>query len=591
MSCLDDLPELVGFFSYSREDDEGSGGALSALRERIQHELRAQLGRSTKTFRLWQDKEAIAAGKLWEAEIKTAVWQSVFFMPIITPTVVKSPYCKFELDAFLAREAELGRDDLVFPILYIKVPALEDSARQKSDPVLSIIAKRQYVDWRELRHSEVHSKNVKEAVERFCSHVCEALRREWLTPEERRAQEKAAALERAEAERRRQEVEAKRSEEEAHRKAEEEQARERAEEERRRREAEAEQKRLEGERQRAEERRLRNEVDAKRRAEAEERRRLRRASAPALWPPSRPALLVASLVGVAVLGAISAWIFNAPPPPAPIASEPVPVPPNTNTVSTLSSDQERGLKPKDTFKECSNCPEMVAVPAGSFTMGSAVSEAGRFPSEGPQHRGTFARPFAVGQFALTFEEWDACVADSGCNGYKPSDQGWGRSRQPVINVSWDDAQAYVAWLSKKTGRTYRLLTEAEYEYAARAGTQTAYSWGNNIGKNNANCRSCGSQWDGKQAAPVGSFTANAFGLYDMAGNVWQWTEDCYHDSYNQAPADGSAWTGGDCSQRVVRGGSWLIDPRNLRSASRDGNAPSNRFDVLGFRVGRTLLPP
>ena len=116
MSCLDDLPELVGFFSYSREDDEGSGGALSALRERIQHELRAQLGRSTKTFRLWQDKEAIAAGKLWEAEIKTAVWQSVFFMPIITPTVVKSPYCKFELDAFLAREAELGRDDLVFPI-------------------------------------------------------------------------------------------------------------------------------------------------------------------------------------------------------------------------------------------------------------------------------------------------------------------------------------------------------------------------------------------------------------------------------------------------------------------------------------------
>jgi hypothetical protein len=140
MSCLDDLQELVGFFSYSREDDEGSRGALSGLRESIQHELRAQLGRSTKTFRLWQDKEAIASGKLWESEIKTAVWQSVFFMPIITPTAIKSPYCKFELDAFLAREAELGRDDLVFPILYIRVPALEDSARQKSDPVLSIIS-------------------------------------------------------------------------------------------------------------------------------------------------------------------------------------------------------------------------------------------------------------------------------------------------------------------------------------------------------------------------------------------------------------------------------------------------------------------
>jgi formylglycine-generating enzyme required for sulfatase activity len=174
----------------------------------------------------------------------------------------------------------------------------------------------------------------------------------------------------------------------------------------------------------------------------------------------------------------------------------------------------------DTFKECSDCPQMIVVPAGSFTMGSPANERGwRRDFEGPQHRVNLPRQFAVGQFEVTFDEWDACVVDSGCNGYKPSDQGWGRGRQPVINVTWNDAKAYVAWLSNKTGQTYRLLTEAEYEYATRAGTTTAYPWGDEIGKNNANCSACGSQWDRKQTAPVGSFTANGFGLYDMVGNV------------------------------------------------------------------------
>src|SRR5580658_5011085 len=161
MSSLADVPELVGFFSYSREDDQDSYGALSALRDRIQRELRGQLGRSMKTFRLWQDKEAISAGKVWELEIKAAVSQSVFFIPIITPTVVGSQYCRFELEAFLGREAALDRDDLVFPILYIRVPALEDSTRTSEDPVLSLIAKRQYVDWREYRLRDVNSTEVK----------------------------------------------------------------------------------------------------------------------------------------------------------------------------------------------------------------------------------------------------------------------------------------------------------------------------------------------------------------------------------------------------------------------------------------------
>jgi hypothetical protein len=293
MGSLADLPELVGFFSYSREDDEDSHGALSALRERIQRELRGQLGRSMKTFRLWQDKEAIAAGKLWEAEIKTAVGQSVFFIPIITPTVVRSPYCRFELEAFLAREAELGRDDLVFPMLYIKVPELEDSARRKDDVVLSIIAKRQYLDWREFRHRDIHSTDVKETLERFCAQICETLRRYYLTPEESKQQEATAALERAEAERQRQAADARGHVEEEARQQTAEQERQkreveavrsriaeleakaREEEVRRQREVEAEQRRKEH----AEAERRKIEEGQRRRKEEEQQRR-RKVTAP-----------------------------------------------------------------------------------------------------------------------------------------------------------------------------------------------------------------------------------------------------------------------------------------------------------------------
>jgi formylglycine-generating enzyme required for sulfatase activity len=344
--------------------------------------------------------------------------------------------------------------------------------------------------------------------------------------------------------------------------------------------------------------------EEQRRAEKDERRRLRLSQARLFWPPSRPVFAAGSLIGLTVLGVLGVSLFMAPPAPVapptptPIAVEqtptptpqPVPVAPTQLPDTPLPPYGERGLKPKDTFKECSNCPEMVVVSSGSFTMGSPASEAGRDADEGPQHRVTFARQFAVGQFELTFDEWDACAADGGCNGYKPADQGWGRARQPVINVSWNDAKGYVAWLSKKTGRDYRLLTEAEYEYATRAGTQTAYPWGNDIGKGNANCRACGSQWDAKQTAPVGSFPPNGFGLSDMVGNVWAWTEDCYHNKYNGAPADGSVWTTADC-MRVVRGGSWFNNPLDLRSAIRFRDTPGNRLDNLGFRVGRTLLPP
>jgi formylglycine-generating enzyme required for sulfatase activity len=256
----------------------------------------------------------------------------------------------------------------------------------------------------------------------------------------------------------------------------------------------------------------------------------------------------------------------------------------------LTHDAERALKPLASFRECAeDCPEMVVIPAGGFTMGSPTTERDRASNEGPQHKIRIAKPFAVSKYDVTFADWDACVSVGGCP--KATDSGFGRSTRPVINVGWDDAQTYVAWLSTMTGQPYRLLTEAEWEYAARAGTTTAYYWGDEIGKGNANCNGCGSQWDAQQTSPVGWFAANQFGLYDMAGNVFQWVQDCKHPGYNGAPTDGSAWNSGDCSNHVVRGGSWGFVPGFLRAADRNWGTTGDRANVVGFRVGRTLITP
>jgi formylglycine-generating enzyme required for sulfatase activity len=262
----------------------------------------------------------------------------------------------------------------------------------------------------------------------------------------------------------------------------------------------------------------------------------------------------------------------------------------------LSAAQEQALKPGDAFRECaSDCPQMIVVPAGSFMMGLPPTP--KLGAESPQHKVTIAKAFAVSKYELTFADWDACVAGGGCNGYRPDDEGWGRGQQPALNVDWSDAQQYVAWLSLVTGKTYRLLSEAEYEYAARAGTTTQYPWGDAIKLNGApmaSCDGCGSKWDDVHPAPVGSFPPNKFGLYDMVGNVWEWTQDCAHPSYNGAPADGSAWlqgNGGDCNERHLRAGSYLNAAIILGSAIRYWNTSGERNFTTGFRVARTLGVP
>lgn len=232
-------------------------------------------------------------------------------------------------------------------------------------------------------------------------------------------------------------------------------------------------------------------------------------------------------------------------------------------------------------------PQMVRIPPGSFIMGSPASEKDRRSEEGPQRNVAIAYPFKIGRYEVTFAQYDAFAKETQYP--LPDDRGWGRGDRPVINVNWHDAQAYMQWLAKKTGKKYRLPTEAEWKYVARAGTTTVYWWGDSIGQTNAVCKGCGSQWDDQQTAPIGSFKANGFGVYDTAGNVLEWTQDCWHDDYTDAPTDGSAWleqNGVDCSRWVLRGGSWNFDPQDLRSALRYGVILRGVNVNIGFRVAR-----
>jgi len=291
-------------------------------------------------------------------------------------------------------------------------------------------------------------------------------------------------------------------------------------------------------------------------------------------------------------------------------------------------------RPGTVFQDCPDCPRMVVIPAGDFTMGSPASEAGRGVDEGPQRQVSIAQPFALGRSEVTVAEFRRFVEESGfkteaerdtraqgCSGFVYADPAAGNAAppavtswrspglaqaqidsHPVLCVSWNDARAYAQWLSRKTGRRYRLPTEAEWEYAARAGSSTARYWGDDADQAcrfaNVADQSRFQTWgfgqkhectDGHYfTAPAGGYLPNRFGLYDMIGNVWEWTEDCWNASYAGAPSDGNASTDGDCAQRVCRGGSWSTVPRFARSATRYKNPADYRDNLTGFRLVRTL---
>lgn len=259
-------------------------------------------------------------------------------------------------------------------------------------------------------------------------------------------------------------------------------------------------------------------------------------------------------------------------------------------------------KPGSLFKDCKDCPEMVVLPAGSFTMGTPENEVGRQPDEGPQHTVTFARPFAISKFQVLAREWDAYMKEARitlpdgddrpgrrCTNGKPSyPQG---PDQPAVCMNHDEARAYAAWLSKKTGKHYRLLSEAEREYAARAGSEGPFPFPFDEGKDYSiaqHANTYGAADGFNYTAPAGSFPANAFGVYDMHGNVYEWVADCQNDDYNGAPVDGSPWLTGYCASRMIRGNDYSEAPIFSRSGNRNDRDPATRGDWLGFRIAREL---
>jgi len=257
---------------------------------------------------------------------------------------------------------------------------------------------------------------------------------------------------------------------------------------------------------------------------------------------------------------------------------------NNDSASTLSQEQMTDFKTMETYRDRlkdAQGPLMVKLPGGTFKMGSNSSST--YYDERPQHKVTL-QSFSISQYEVTFEEYDWFAGATGSP--LPDDNGWGRGRQPVINVSWDDAMDYTQWLSEQTGYNYRLPSEREWEYAANAGVDKAYWWGYQLKKNKANCSVCGSQWDGRQTAPVGSFPPNPFGLYDTIGNVLEWTNSCFHSSYRGAPSTGHLWKGGDCSKQIARGSSFRSNLKALRKTVRHKFSPNTRIESLGFRVVR-----
>jgi formylglycine-generating enzyme required for sulfatase activity len=259
-----------------------------------------------------------------------------------------------------------------------------------------------------------------------------------------------------------------------------------------------------------------------------------------------------------------------------------------------------GVTPPMTLRDCADCPQMILIQPGRFQMGTSPAEAVRLgiaptnrilPWQQPQHTVTLTKSFALGATPVTREQYSRFAAEQGA---AVAGSGWEApgfkqtTRDPVVRVSWRQANAYVAWLTHKTGKSYRLPTEAEWEYAARGGTTTAFWWGDDAGVDHTVCDDCGSEWDGKGTAPVQSFPANPFGLFDMLGQVFQWSADCWNPNYDGAPDDGSAWLSGDCTLHPARGGSWNLDSRFSRAAARSRDGDDYEGNMVGLRVARDL---
>jgi formylglycine-generating enzyme required for sulfatase activity len=544
------------FFSYTRSDDTYEDGALSTLRERLEKALRFSSG---EAFDIFQDVEDIKLGQDIRQRIETSLDATMVFVPIITPSYLKSTWCREELECFLKREQQLGRRDLILPIYYQQVPALEgarqgpQAANTATDPLVRELAPRLSVDWRKLRRKEPESREVRMAVEDIAERIFEVL-------EEQKRREAEAA------ERKRQRQEAE-EQERQRRAAEAAEQKRREEQERKRREAE-EQERQRREAEEQERQRRAAEAAEQKHHEAEEQERQRRSRLPLVGGAVVVAVLLLALLAWNINGGLSAPVTNTPEPPT---AEPTPLP------ATVETEVAPGVT-----------MEFVEVPAGRFLMGSSDEDKPTDVDEHPQHELTLPtyyigktevtnaqfRPFVEGDGYTNPAYWsdDGWAWREENNITQPSlwnDTEWNGNSQPVVGISWYEAVAYANWVSAQTGQEFRLPTEAEWEKAARGTDGQIYPWGNQApDETRANFgKAVG------HTTPVGSYPAGAspYGALDMAGNAWEWTATRWRKEYPYEVEN--EWTEGylaGTDGRIARGGSWFNDQMYVRGANRNG---------------------
>ena len=572
-----DSTRVQAFLSYARADNDFYNGGISWFRGELEQTVRAYTG---SDFQIFQD-DNIETGETWLKVLDQEIERAQLLIPILTPRFFKSEFCRRELGLFLEYETRTGRDDLILPIYLIEADALENRKKRATDQLAAQLYRRNFADWRgrdiKLRQRDMHREIL--ALGTTLAKCAEAemsygLTQDWgaskltdivnifrlgpynpetlNTPKNAKYKKSTSTIS------------------DHH------------------------------DLQLAQTPGFLSKDDEE--LIEDSKRRLKRQPWLVGLISVVPFLFVA--VGLylwwpALLSEVSKRAFVQ-------LQQALKTDANDNSIYS--------------FKDCGECPEMMALPSGSFLMGSPDTEEGRNDDEGPQHEVTIGYRFALSKYEVTRAQFARFVADEEyeameCRYWNNED--WVRDPNrdwrdpgyeqgeddPVTCVSWTDAQAYVRWLSNETKSAYRLPSEAEWEYAARAGTATPYFWGaeadsvcdyanvlDKTGRKINQFDRFASLCDDKhpQTAPVGSYSANDFGLHDMAGNVWEWVEDPRHGSYERAPIDGSAWTEDGSSWRVNRGGSWGFNPWNLRSANRRAFDPDERYFDIGLRVAKTL---
>jgi formylglycine-generating enzyme required for sulfatase activity len=512
------------FLSYAHSDDEFLEGRITRLRQELQLAIRFVSG---QPFEIFQDKDGIAFGQHWRERLDEALAASQFLIPILTPNWFASPACREEAEKFLAYEAAAGRRDLILPIYLWEVEILESADQRARDPIALALIARQYDDWRQFALVEPSSAAFKTEVLRLARSIAEAAK--WRGPIVAPSSPAAPTSSRDALPRVDQIGEVV-------------------------------------ERELA----LSQTVMVRRRpnARALVLQRLERGAS--LYVTGR--LRRKEWYRVELEGGEAGYIH----------AHALGEDPGHGSAEQLApvDVQEFGTGKSHRDSKAGWYPKIAVVQKGGFLMGSRESDTHTRPCEMPQHWIGLRSGFALGCWPVTFDEYDEFCAAS--DRQIPFDEGWGRGRRPVINVSWEDAQAYCAWLSGRTGKSYRLPSEAEWEYACRTNTVTSYSWGDTWTDDKANFgRAIG------RTTEVGSYPANQWGFFDMHGNVWEWCADTWHDSYDGAPEDGAAWTArGDQGQRVLRGGAWNAPASRGRAAARSPGAVLGRSFAVGFRVVR-----